>query len=188
MDGRLSAFIPCINIKKEKPININKEIIKQFKNKAEELNKFDSSEKTDYSVSYISYLQNNILSLVIRAELFERGKNQRIIIKTFNYNIVEDREVSLEEFLKMKNIKQETAEKKIRSEIKEIQKENDTIEQIVNQTLGGDEKIYKRDYNSDIYKISNTKEYFLGKDGMIYLLYAYGNNDNTDALDVVIFK
>ena len=48
--------------------------------------------------------------------------------------------------------------------------------------------MYKRDYTSDIYKLENTKQYFLGINGILYLIYAYGNNDYTSEFDMVIFK
>ena len=181
---KLAAYIPCINIRREKTININQKIIEHFKNKAENLKNFDSDENTVYSVSYIAYLQNNILSLVIRSELKEKSKNQKIEIMTFNYDIKQDKEITLEELLKMKDMQKEIAEEKIREEIKEIQAENESLEQI----LEGKEELYKRDYNSERYKIENTSEFFLGKNNMLYIIYAYGNYENTSEMDVVIIE
>ena len=37
-------------------------------------------------------------------------------------------------------------------------------------------------------KIENATEYFLGKNGYLYVIYAYGNDDFTSELDVIIFK
>ena len=40
----------------------------------------------------------------------------------------------------------------------------------------------------DEFKIENATEYFLGKNGYLYVIYAYGNDDFTSELDVIIFK
>ena len=181
---KLSAFIPCINIKREKPISINQKIIENFKNKAEYLNNFDLDVNIVYSVSYIGYLQNNILSLVIRSELKQKDKNQKIEIKTYNYDIEKDKEITLEEFLEMKETQKEIAEERIRKEIKEVQAENESLEQII----GEEGELYRRDYNSEKYKIENTTEYFLGKENMLYIIYAYGNDQYTSEMDVIILR
>ena len=47
--------------------------------------------------------------------------------------------------------------------------------------------MYQRDYNSDMYDVKNTKEYFLGMDGDLYVIYPYGNTDSTSEMDIVIF-
>ena len=46
--------------------------------------------------------------------------------------------------------------------------------------------MYKRDYTSDMYSINNVTEYFMGKDNALYIIYAYGNENNTNEMDVVI--
>ena len=43
-----------------------------------------------------------------------------------------------------------------------------------------------RDYTSDMYSINNVTEYFMGKDNALYIIYAYGNENNTNEMDVVI--
>ena len=42
---------------------------------------------------------------------------------------------------------------------------------------------YKYD---DIYKIENTKNFFLGKNKTLYLIYAYGNKNYTSEMDIVV--
>lgn len=181
----LKAYIPYFNIKKEKALELNKRIGQKFKSKAEEINSLEEeSENTIYTVTYKAYLQNNILSLVIRSELKEGTKSQKIEIQTYNYNIIEDKEVTLQELLTLKSIKDSEAEFKITNEIMEIQKQNEAFA----QALAEQGSLFKRDYTSDIYKLENTEQYFLGKDGMLYILYPYGNNYNTSEIDIVIFK
>ena len=40
---------------------------------------------------------------------------------------------------------------------------------------------------ADIYKIDNTSTFFLTQDGYVYIVYAYGNNDYTTEMDLIIF-
>lgn len=177
----LNAAIPYINIRNEITIKYNQETREMFKNKAEEFQNQEVSENIIYNVRYKAYVQNDILSLVIEAEEKEAGKSQRIIIKTYNYNFVEQKEVTLEEMLNSKNIEISDANSKIK---KEIQQQQEQIEALSEQGYN----LYERDINSDMYEVENTENYFLGKDGMIYLVYAYGNEDYTSEMDIIIFE
>ena len=47
--------------------------------------------------------------------------------------------------------------------------------------------LYERDLQSEIYKLENTQNFFLTQDGYIYIVYAYGNNDYTNEMDIIIF-
>ena len=180
----LSANIPYMNIKGNIPLKFNQAIKQQFKDVAEAIDKSEFKESIICTVSYKAYVQQNIISLVIRSELKEGTKSQKIQIKTFNYNFKEDKEVTLNDLLKLKNIDEEKANNKIKSEIKKIQEQNEALE----LALGGQASLYKRDYNLEKYSIQNTTEYFMGNDGMLYLIYPYGNNDYTNEMDIIIFK
>ena len=48
-------------------------------------------------------------------------------------------------------------------------------------------KISEYFLNSEIYKIENTQNFFLTQDGYVYIVYAYGNNDYTNEMDIIIF-
>ena len=133
-----------------------------------------------YNVRYKCYIQDNILSLVIYSELKEKTSNQKIMIETFNYNLVDNKEVTLEDILNLKNIKVSDANNKIKNEIKEIQDKNNSLIEV-------GYNIYSRDISSDMYDVSNVQQFFLGKDGNIYVVFAYGNFDQTSEMDVVIF-
>ena len=180
----LKAYIPYFNINKETTKKIDQKINESFKAKAESYENSTTSEKVIYTVSYKAYIQQDIISLIIRSELKEGTKNQKIEIKTFNYNIKEDREITLEELLRLKNINVEDANKKIKDEIKSIQEQNNSIE----EALGRAGTLYKRDYNSNLYDVQNAENFFLGKDGMVYVVYAYGNKEDTSEIDLIIFK
>ncbi len=176
----LDVAIPYINADNEVAASINARTEKEFKERAEYLANSTNNENTIYNVKYKAYLQNNILSLVIRSELKEANKNQRVTIKTYNYNIIEQKELSLQDLLNIKDIRIVTANKKIQEEIKEIQEQNEAFAK-------QGHNLYNRDYTSDMYKVENTEQYFLGKDNRLYLVYSYGNNDYTSEVDVVIF-
>ena len=47
--------------------------------------------------------------------------------------------------------------------------------------------VYVRNEEDSMYEIDNTANYFLGKDNYLYLVYAYGNNNYTSEMDLVIF-
>ena len=47
--------------------------------------------------------------------------------------------------------------------------------------------LYERDLSSDMYKVENTTTYFLTQDGYVYIVYAYGNSDYTNEMDIIIF-
>ena len=66
------------------------------------------------------------------------------------------------------------------TDIKEIQEKNDSLTE-----LGYN--MYKRDVDSDIYEVPNIEQYFIGEDGNVYVIFAYGNYDQTSEMDVVIF-
>jgi len=178
----IDAKIPYINIANTAIRNFNKKVNLAYKQRAEALKKQTSSMNIIYTVQYKAYLQNNILSLVIRSEYKEGSKSQKIIIETVNYNVVEQRTVKIDEILSLKNIKNSEATNKIRREIKAIQEQN--------QALIDKEgySIYQRDYSSNKYDISNCKYYLYGKNGMLYVIYPYGNEDSTSETDIVIFE
>lgn len=179
----LDVSIPYINIKSDMISKQNRETSQNFKEKAEELSKSSdlNISNTIYNVRYKAYVQNNILSLVIKAELKEQGKNQKIMIQTYNYDLIKNKQVQLEDLLKYKNVSVSDAKSKIEKTIKDVQEQNNSFSE-------QGYELYKRDYKSEIYKLENTKQYFLGKDGILYLIYAYGNDDYTSEYDMVIFK
>ena len=45
-----------------------------------------------------------------------------------------------------------------------------------------------RDSNSDEYKIENAKNYYLGDNGYLFLVYPYGNKELTSEMDLVIIR
>lgn len=177
-DYTLNVSIPNINIKNEQISNYNEKILNTYKTKVEELM---GDTGYIYDVRYKAYIQNNILSLIIHSELKEKDNNQKIMIETYNYDLNENREVTLEEMLEMKNITKDSANTKIKKEIEQIEEKNKSLTEL-GYTL------YKRDLSSDMYKVENIKQYFQGEDGSIYVIFPYGNYEQTSEMDIVIFR
>lgn len=177
-DYDLSVNIPYINIKNEEIEKINKQIKEIFQTKAE--NTLNSKNRNIiYTVDYSCYITNNILSLVIRSTLKEGTMAQRDMIQTYNFDLVNQKEVEIEDVLKIRNISTQMADKKIKEEIKTVVKK---IEELTK--LGY--TVYSRDEESEIYNIENITEYFIGENDTIYIIFAYGNQNETSEMDIVV--
>lgn len=168
--------------------NINSEIVKKFNNdiknsfKEKASSIISSNEKNIiYNVKYKAYQNNNILSLIVLSELKEGNSNQKIVIKTYNYNLDTGKEITIDELIEQKGINISSANSKIKEEIKLSQEENIKLKE-----LGYNANV--REPDSDVYKIQNAKTFFIGENGYLYIVYAYGNDELTSEMDVVIFR
>lgn len=181
-DGKynISLNIPYINIKQDIADEYNNKISDIFYEKAKSVMQNAESNNVIYTVQYVATIKDNILSLIIKSNLKEGNNAQRVIIQTYNYDIVEQKKVTLEDILNSKGIKEATAESKIKEEIEKSQNQVTELEK-----LGY--TIFKRDPESDIYKISNTTEFYIDGDDNLYLIYAYGNSSMTSEMDIVLF-
>lgn len=178
-DYNLNVTIPFINIKDSTTIQkYNAEIKSIFKQKALDIIN-NENKNTVYTVEYVTYINNNVLSLAIKSTLKEGNNAQRVIIKTYNYNLEKNKMASLDNLLEEKGISSTYAESKVREKIKIVQERIEGL-----QKLGYN--LFERDYKSALYKMQNTKEFFLGENGCLYIIYAYGNENYTDELDLVI--
>ena len=68
--------------------------------------------------------------------------------------------------------------------MKKIEEENKMAEQIISQGYSA----YIRDKEDEIYKIENATEFFIGNDNILYMVYAYGNQEYTDEMDLIMYK
>ena len=177
-DYDLNVNIPYININNKTIDEFNKNIKETFKTKAKSVLNTQNS-GTIYNVNYSAYITNNILSLVIRSTLKEGNSAQRDIVQTYNYDLINQKEITVDELLDMKNVTKQEANTKIRNEIKEVQQ---SVEEL--SKLGYN--VYPRDYTSEIYSINNVTEYFIGEDNALYIIFAYGNQNLTSEMDIVI--
>lgn len=185
-DGKydITSSVPIININHSNVINIDKEITSVFYNKINDITTASnegSAPKTVYTVSYTAYLNENILSLVIRSTLKEGNNAQRVIIKGYNYNLSTNQLLSLEDVLSIKGKSIASVEETIHQTIQEAIDYSDRM-----ALLGYD--VYKRNIKNDLYKVANSDNFMMGPNGSIYIIYAYGNNSFTTENDIVYIK
>ena len=177
-DYNLDVNIPYINIQNEVIKGFNDEIKEIFEQKAKDILN-TQRQNIIYSVNYCAYVTNNILSLVIRSNLKEGENPARDIIQTYNYDLINQKEVSFEDLLELKSVSRLDASRKIKAEIKEIETE-------VNNMAELGYKLYPRNSNDEIYDIDNITEFFIGEDNALYVIFAYGNQNNTSEMDIVV--
>lgn len=182
-DGKynINAKIPQFKGESEVLQKINTEIFDVF---AREILKIadDSSINIIYNLDYVAYVNNNIISLIIMCKYKDGANAQKRIVRTYNYDIENNRLLNIDDIISYKNLNKNEVQKKVEDEIKKI---NNQMKTISNQGYN----IYLRDQNSDIYNIDNTPNFFIGKNNYLYLVYAYGNDENTytSEIDLVIF-
>lgn len=173
----LNLNIPYINIDNETIAGYNQEIKETYERKAESTLESEN-QNIIYTVQYEATIENDILSLIIRANLKEGSNAQRDIIQTFNYDLRNNKEISLEEAIEQKQLDIKDVQDKIDEEIALAEQQVEDL-----RTLGY--SIFARDADDEMYKIENTQDFFI-KDGNIYIIYAYGNENLTDAMDLII--
>lgn len=174
----LDVNIPYININNEIVEEFNTQIIDTFEKKAKSILNSQSN-NTIYTVSYSAYVTNNILSLVVRSTLKEGNSPQRDIIQTYNYDLANQKECTIDDMLELKGITKKEANQNIKEEIKKAQEKSDELQKLGYTT-------YARDYTSDMYSINNVTEYFMGNNNALYVVYAYGNENHTNEMDIVV--
>lgn len=177
----INLKIPYFNVKSEEAVKINKEIQSTFVNKVESVSSSKSENSIIYNVKYKAYIHKNILSLAILSELKEENSNQRIIIQTYNYNLSENKLVTIAELIQDKNIDVNQANKEIKETIDSSQSENIKLKE-----LGYEVDL--RNSDSEEYKIQNADQFFIGENGYLYIVYPYGNKEFTSEMDLIIFR
>ena len=175
----IDVKIPMININSEEIKSYNEDIKQVFQDKAESILN-GGSNRSVYSVDYEAFLNNNILSIVIRSTLKEGSNPQRVIIQTYCYNIKEMKKVEFSDIMTLKNLDTNTVQEKIRKQVQGKQEEAKALQQ-----LGY--SVYIRDLRSDRYDVENITNFFIDENNNVYVIYAYGNSSNTDVTDIVIF-
>ena len=175
----VNVKIPIINIDSEEVKSYNEDIKKVFKDKAESILN-GGANKSIYSVDYEAYLNNNILSIIIRSTLKEGNNPQRVIIQTYCSNVKDMKKVEFAEIMQMKNLDKNMVQEKIKRQIQGKQEEAKALQQ-----LGY--SVYTRDLRSDRYEVENISNFFIDENNNIYVIYAYGNSSNTDVTDIITF-
>lgn len=173
----INVQIPYINIDNEITKKYNEEIKSQFEDFAESALK-NENQNIIYTVEYQAYIENDILSVIIRSNLKRGASAQRVIVLTYNFDIVNQKEVSLLDMIQKCGLNENLVQSKIRAD---IEKEEEKIDEL--RKLGYN--VYQRDVESDIYKLENSKQFFV-HDQNLYIIYAYGNDALTSEMDLVI--
>lgn len=175
----INANIPMFKVETETTKQINQSIYNRFVSKMFTISQ-SVKNYTIYNVDYVVYINDNIVSMVIKCTLKDSNNPQRIIIQTYNYDIESDKIVTLDDIIKKKNLNTKDVQDKINSEIKSI---SETTNNMNEQGYS----LYQRNANDNIYKLENTTIFFLGKQGYLYIVYPYGNNNFTSEVDLIIF-
>lgn len=173
----LEVHIPHINISGEVVEKYNQEIENIFVDMAKKVLQSENN-NVIYTVEYVANIQDDILSVMIKSNLKEGSKAQKVIIQTYNYDIRNNKEITLAEVLKIEQLNENDVQNRIKTDIQTEQKKAQDL-----KSLGYN--IYSRDINSDIYSIEKSTEfYFTGN--ILYVIYAYGNQMATSEMDIVI--
>lgn len=170
--------LPAFNIAGDVPTQFNSKIQSIFADKASSI-LTATTKYTIYNIDYVAYLNENILSLIIKATLKEGNSAQRTIVQCYNYDIETNKSVTLDEVLGQQNISKKDVNKKIEAQVEEAARQAEIISEATGQI------VYKRDLNNAMYLTENVSNFFLGKDGQIYIIYAYGNNNMTSEIDII---
>ena len=177
----VDIHLPVINISGDVPASFNKITQSVFADEASKILNKKYTEKVIYDVNYISYINDNILSLAIKSTL-KRGNNpQREIIQTYNYNLETGEKVELVDVLTKRNIVQSECQNKINQVVSKAQEEAQILVKYGYQ-------VYNRDLSNSIYQLSNISNFFLGSTGELYIIFAYGNQNFTAEMDVVLYE
>lgn len=175
----INIKIPLINIDSDVAKKINKEIDDIFGRKANSIVQSKDGSNV-YNLDYVAFLKGNILSLVIKSTLKEANHPQRVIIKTYNYDISTDTEVNLGTFLLKKNLNKNDVYNKVVEEIEKSISQNEALAQ------AGFE-VFNRKKEDKRYLPENTEVFFMDLNDNLYLIYPYGNGNYTSEMDMIIF-
>ena len=175
----LNVNIPYLNIVSDNADKINAQIEQIFVSKLSQIVSAQQIDYTIYNIDYVAYVNSNIISLAIKATLKEGNNPQRVIITTYNYNTDNGNIVTLDELLNLKQINKSSLQNKINKEIEEKSKNSEDLSNI-------GYSVYKRNPDDNMYKLENTTTYFLANNRYIYIIYPYGNNNNTSEYDLIV--
>ena len=170
--------LPVFNVAGDIPTEFNNRTQSIFANKASTI-LTTASKYTIYNIEYVAYLNENILTLVIKATLKEGNSAQRTIVQAYNYDILSKTKVTLNDVLEDRGIDKKDVNKKIDTQVKEAARQAQLISEATGQV------VYKRDLTNAMYLTENVTNFFLGEDGQIYIIYAYGNNNVTSEIDII---
>jgi len=179
----VNIHIPVVNIKNEVASSFNNITQAIFVNKANEiLKRTDTTSKAIYSIDYVGYVNGDILSLIIKSTLKEGQSAQRVMVQTYNYNLSTNESVTLNDLITRKELNKDDISNAIKVVVQEGDNESKAIQGM------GYNSIFSRDLTSSMYTVENTGTFFLGENNQLYIIYAYGNQNFTSEMDIVLFE
>lgn len=171
LDGKydIVAYLPFFNINSDVTNGFNNITINYFVKMMNDI-VVNGTTNTNLTISFAANVNDNILSVAIIAKLKEGDKPQRIMIQGYNYDLANNKEVKVADVLAKKNIDMATANSKIEKVVK-----------------SADNTLYKRELTNPIYSIDKVTNFILGRNGELYIIYAYGNQANvySSEMDIV---
>lgn len=177
----VNVHLPVINIAGKVPTSFNNITQNVFANKASEILSNKNSNKVIYQINYTAYINGDVLSLVIEGTLKEGNNPQRVIVQAYNYNLETGEKVEIADLLSQKNLIQSEVQNKINSTVEKAKEEAEILVQ-------SGYTVYNRNLNNDMYKLANLSNYFLGPNGELYIIFAYGNQNYTSEMDIVLYE
>ena len=173
----LNVHIPNFNIKDENIEELNNKISTEYKQKVNQILN-NKGNQIIYSVEYSAYIENEIIFLIIRSNLKESNNAQKQMVYTYNYDLKNKKEITVENIIEKLKYNKNDVQKAIQNYIEEQEKNSKSL-----KNLGYG--IYVRNSKDEMYKIENTKNFFV-KNNKIYIIYPYGNTSATSEMDIVI--
>ena len=171
LDGKydIAAYLPVFNINSDVTNSFNNITINYFVKMMNDI-VLNGTTNTNLTISFAANVNDNILSVAIIAKLKEGDKPQRIMIQGYNYDLANNKEVKVADVLAKKNVDMATANSKIEKVVK-----------------SADNTLYKRELTNPIYSIDKVTNFILGRNGELYIIYAYGNQANvySSEMDIV---
>ena len=171
LDGKydIVAYLPVFNINSDVTNGFNNITINYFVKMMNDI-VVNGTINTNLTISFAANVNDNILSVAIIAKLKEGDKPQRIMIQGYNYDLANNKEVKVADVLAKKNVDMATANSKIEKVVK-----------------SADNTLYKRELTNPIYSIDKVTNFILGRNGELYIIYAYGNQANvySSEMDIV---
>ena len=171
LDGKydIVAYLPVFNINSDVTNSFNNITINYFVKMMNDV-VLNGTINTNLTISFAANVNDNILSVAIIAKLKEGDKPQRIMIQGYNYDLANNKEVKVADVLAKKNVDMATANSKIEKVVK-----------------SADNTLYKRELTNPIYSIDKVTNFILGRNGELYIIYAYGNQANVylSEMDIV---
>ena len=179
VDGKYSMniHIPVINIQSDVVTGFNNLTQSIFVDKINSV-MAGTDVYTIYNLDYTSYVNNNILSLAIKATIKEGDNPQRVIVQTYNYNLETDESVTLKSLLKDRDIDETVVENRIKTVVQNASKN-------ANELINSGYTVYQRNENDEMYQIDNINNFIEGPNGELYIIFAYGNNNYTSEMDII---